>query len=143
MEELLTMLNEYQNGNMKGDREKIAELARSLDDLSADVSKQLRDIYEKEAERVAKQKTFKDDELIYAAYTRCKCGAGMAYPEGISIHGAWRCSAQLKSGLNGESIDDTTYRTEDGVEHTKDYPFMYYEIKSENQPSANGATTRP
>ena len=70
-------------------------------------------------------------ELVYAAMTRCFCGAGMAYPEGVGMHGAWYCSAILLGQADRE------------VEHTSAYPFMFYEIKSESQPSQNGFTTRP
>lgn len=75
---------------------------------------------------------FKDDELIYSAYSRCKkCGAGLAYPKDCDTHHEWTCSEVLKG-------------TEAYACHRHDaYPFIMYEIKSENQPSANGATTRP
>lgn len=72
--------------------------------------------------------------LVYAATKRCPCGAGLAYdPKGESgkaIHGYWDCSAIL--------LGDA----ETNVQHTGKLPFMFYEIKGENQPSANGATTR-
>ena len=73
------------------------------------------------------------DDLIYAATVRCPCGAGMAYREGDD---AWDCSAILlgtavPSGEPGS------------VKHEARLPFVFYEIKSEKQPSANGATTRP
>lgn len=70
-------------------------------------------------------------ELLYAAAFRCKCGAGMAYPDGIGIHGAWYCSAILL----GEAAP--------GTEHTPAHPFSFYSVKSEGQPSQAGATTRP
>lgn len=75
---------------------------------------------------------FTDDELIYAAGARCKCGAGLAYPNGIGMFGAWGCSTLLKNGV----------RTLAG-EHDLAFPFSMYSIKSEQQSSANGATTRP
>jgi FMN phosphatase YigB (HAD superfamily) len=75
---------------------------------------------------------FTDDELIYSATAKCKgCNAGMAYPKNVSPFGGfWDCS------------DVLTGRKPVGREHIT-YSFMYYEIKSENQPSAQGATTRP
>jgi hypothetical protein len=76
-----------------------------------------------------------DERLIYAAYARCPCGAGMAYDpaaeSGATIHGYWDCSAILLG------------KADDKVKHEARLPFAFYEIKSENQPSANGATTRP
>lgn len=69
-------------------------------------------------------------ELRYAAYTRCACGAGMAYPTEASLHGSWRCSAILRGTASRH------------VEHSRPMPFAFYEIKAEGQPSAYGATTR-
>ena len=73
---------------------------------------------------------FDASELIFAAFARCDCGAGMAYPVDIGIHGAWHCSAILRGTASRE------------VKHTPPMPFVFYDIKSEDTPSANGATTR-
>lgn len=71
------------------------------------------------------------DKLIYAATKRCPCGAGLAYREGMSPHsGYWDCSAIMLG-----SADEK-------VQHCAQYPFAFYEVLSENQPSAEGATTR-
>jgi hypothetical protein len=73
--------------------------------------------------------------LIYAAWTRCPCGAGLAYdPAGESgqpFRGFWDCSAILLGTANPS------------VKHEGQLPFAFYSVKSENQPSAGGATTRP
>ena len=80
--------------------------------------------------------SYKPEELRFAATARCKCGAGLAYPPDdtrLSIKdGAshWDCSAVLM-GQAPPTKDHPTF------------PFMFYEIKSEDQPSARGATTRP
>jgi hypothetical protein len=82
------------------------------------------------------------DDLVYAAYSRCPCGAGLAYvpkwydePQSPA-HRCWDCSAIL--------LDTAPHKgTEGSVEHTGKLPFIFYEILSEQQPSANGATTRP
>lgn len=96
------------------------------------------------------------ERLIFAATSRCPCGAGLAYdPAGASggypdeskrekndspfvgaFSGYWDCSAiilgsAVPSGQPGS------------VEHTARLPFSFYELKSENQPRAHGATTRP
>lgn len=88
------------------------------------------------------------ERLCYAATARCHCGAGMAYdPFGKSggypeqgendspfvggLSGYWDCSAILLGTANPS------------VKHEDQLPFAFYEIKSENQPSAHGATTRP
>lgn len=70
-------------------------------------------------------------ELLFAAQFRCVCGAGMAYPDGIGVQGAWYCSAILL----GQAAP--------GTEHTPAHPFAFYKVKSEGQPSQRGATTRP
>jgi len=70
-------------------------------------------------------------ELLFAAQFRCICRAGMAYPDGVGMHGAWYCSAILL----GQAAP--------GTEHTPAHPFSFYEVKSENQSSMRGATTRP
>lgn len=80
-----------------------------------------------------------DDQLVYAATSRCPCGAGLAHkanPKAGTDEWAWDCSAILK----GEAI----HTGQPGaVTHTSPLSFTFYEVKSENQPSANGETTRP
>lgn len=72
---------------------------------------------------------FSDAELLYSARTRCKqCGAGLAYPKSCGFGHQWDCSRSL----NGT-----------GPRDHESFPFAFYEIKSEDQPSAQGATTRP
>lgn len=73
---------------------------------------------------------FDASELNFAAYARCECGSGLAYPPGVSVHGAWHCSAVLRGTAQRDAA------------HAAPLPFAFYEIKSETQPSANGSTTR-
>lgn len=75
-------------------------------------------------------------KMTYAAGAKCPCGEGMAYDdtcidEPFKIPSYWDCSAILLGYADKK------------VTHTDKLPFSFYEIKSENQPSANGATTRP
>jgi hypothetical protein len=79
------------------------------------------------------------DRLVFAAYDRCPCGAGLAYDPLFEdessvfkgpLSGCWDCSAILLG-----TADAT-------VKHTAKLPFAFYEIKSEQQPSAGGANTR-
>ena len=73
----------------------------------------------------------KAEELRFAAYSRCKCGAGMCYPIQIALQeGAWYCSAILLG------------KADKSVMHSPSLPFALYELKSEDQPSVKGATTR-
>lgn len=74
--------------------------------------------------------------MTFAATKRCLCGAGLAYDktcveEPFRGPSYWDCSAILLG------------TADEGVQHTARLPFDLYEIKSDNQPSANGATTRP
>lgn len=70
-------------------------------------------------------------DLCYAATYRCQCGLGMAYPLDCWTRGAWYCSSILLG------------TAEPGTTHDEPKPFVFWEIKSEGQPSARGATTRP
>jgi hypothetical protein len=79
--------------------------------------------------------------MTFAASSRCPCGAGLAYDETcveepFKIPSYWDCSAILlgKAVPSGQA---------GSVQHTDRLPFAFYEIKSENQPSAKGASTRP
>jgi hypothetical protein len=70
-------------------------------------------------------------KLIYAESARCPCGAGLAYRQGDD---AWDCSAIL--------TETAVAKGEPGsVQHTARLPFVFHEIRSENQPGAG--TTRP
>jgi hypothetical protein len=88
-------------------------------------------------------RTWTDKQLRYAASARCRCGAGLAYaPDddgaGTVFKGpsAWDCS----DILTGRAIPSGQPGAK---EHDEPAPFAFYEVKSEDQPSARGATTRP
>lgn len=90
------------------------------------------------AEKTRKRKL---KHMTFAATARCKCGAGLAYDETcvqepFRYPSYWDCSAIL--------LGDAVLSGRPGaVEHTDILPFGFYEIKSEHQPSARGASTRP
>jgi hypothetical protein len=73
---------------------------------------------------------FASHELTFAAFARCSCGAGFAYPKTTGPKGSWECAAILQG------------KAPVGSTHSGALPFIFYEVKSESQPSANGATTR-
>lgn len=81
-----------------------------------------------------KRGTYLDRDLKYAAIVRCQCGAGLAYPVGVvfrkHLPHQWDCSAVLKGTYRSDAVHDS-------------YPFAFYDINSEGQPSACGHTTRP
>lgn len=80
--------------------------------------------------RIEGKEPFALHELTYSANARCRCGAGLAYPNHIGTHGAWYCSRLLRFPM-------------DELNHDPARPFVFWEVKSERQPSAKGATTRP
>lgn len=120
--------------------EKLAE-ANRLDVEAANLRKQAAEL--RNQELLAQPL---HERLVYAAHDRCPCGAGLAYDPAGAVGGeddsphykpnAWDCSAILL----GTAI---AAGEEGAVQHTGVLPFAFYEIKSENQPSARGATTRP
>jgi hypothetical protein len=93
---------------------------------------------------------FTDDQLTYAAHSRCQCGAGLAYPsKAASIRQLkqWQPDSVFVMWDHWDCSDILTGRAipmgESGSKmHSGQLPFAFYEIKSENQPSVNGATTR-
>lgn len=75
------------------------------------------------------EKFFTEEEIRYSAGARCEqCNAGLAYPLNCGGHHHWSCSAQLKGEIKEKH-------------HT--FAFAFWSIKSEDQPSAQGHTTRP
>lgn len=84
------------------------------------------------------------DRLVFAAYARCECGAGMAYDPAsqdgpFKRPSEWKCSDIIL--FPTKSPEDQARLK--AVVHNHPLPFATYEVKSEKQPSANGATTRP
>lgn len=74
---------------------------------------------------------FTPAQLRYAATSRCQqCGVGLAYPLGSGPFASWYCSERLLNPNDENNSHDT-------------FPFAFYSVKSEDQPSARGATTRP
>lgn len=74
---------------------------------------------------------FTPSDLVYAAEACCVCGAGLAYPHGVGLHGSWECSAIL----TGAAAAGTT--------HDEGKPFAFWSVLSEDSMRAGGATTRP
>ncbi len=123
------------------------ELQKQINELEAKIKplkEKLYALYDKEHEdcdaKIERTHALKDkftlDELVFAAYTRCPCGAGMAYPKNIGPRGHWDCSDILL----GRAVASNE---PGGKTHEAQLPFAFYNIKGEGQPSANGATTRP
>lgn len=115
----------------------VAEGERALQTLnerhrvaSADVQARVDRVLRGESTHAGQRMGFGTAELVYAADARCNCGAGFAYPRGIGPHGAWYCSRLLR-GLGPVEAP-----------HSQAMPFVFWSVKSEDQPSAGGLTTR-
>lgn len=78
------------------------------------------------------ERTYPDTELLYAATSRCKCGAGLAYPidsEQAMKFGAWVCSRVLNGGATGEH---------------ESFLWAFYKVRAETSVNNDGGrTTRP
>lgn len=105
--------------------------------LEAEAKKLREEIYQEHQETLKAKPVA--ERLIFAAYSRCPCGAGLAYDPCYEdedsvfkgpLSGFWDCSDILLGVANV------------AVKHTDKLPFAFYEVKSEQQPSVNGATTR-
>ena len=83
--------------------------------------------------------------LVYAATARCECGAGMAYDPLEQGSGPLNGPSQWNCGdiVRYETLPPDQQEIVKGRVHSPVLPFSFYEVKSENQPSANGRTTRP
>lgn len=112
----------------------LIEKEKALESELAAVRKQMADEHQAKLKNTAVA-----DRLVYAAYGRCPCGAGLAYDPLLEdensvfkgpLSGYWDCSAILL-GVADQSVT-----------HTGKLPFAFYDIKCEKQPSANGANTR-
>lgn len=112
-------------------KEAVADQERAEKIINAYHAQKSNDFKQRWARLEAGEQYFTEDELIYAAHARCDhCDAGLAYPKDCGVHHEWSCSKVLT-----EKVDDRDMHP--------NYPFAFYEIKSENQPSAHGSTTRP
>lgn len=109
---------------------KASELRKQADELSRKGS----EVHQQEL--LAKSLA---ERMVYAATSRCPCGAGLAYDPAFEdesspfkgpLSGHWNCSA-IMLGTADKSVT-----------HTDKLPFAFYSIKGEGQPSACGATTR-
>lgn len=107
--------------------EKAIKQIEEAEKVTAEYHRQRQELFN---ERMARNPVFTDDELVYAAFSRCPCGAGLAHPKDCGPTHYWDCSAILK----GNADKDIT--------HSGTYPFVFYSIKSETSQRAYGQTTR-
>lgn len=111
--------------------DKAKEDQKSSEEIIRNYHKQENERADSRFDEFTKGNHYNDDELLYAAYNLCPCGHGLAYPKECGYKARfWDCSAIWKG------IADAS------VQHTDQLPFSFYNVKSENQPSANGNTTR-
>jgi hypothetical protein len=124
---------------MKHDEKKLQEYLSRIRKLRTAVCAQFEaQIEELKAKKLAALVSFNaahptfEDGLIFSAVMRCKCGSGLCYAENEQTN-CWDCHAVFSAQRKGEQPP--------AGEHTR-YLFYMYDIKSETQPSAGGATTR-
>ena len=90
------------------------------------------------------------EELIYSAYKRCRCGAGLAYPKSCKDpYYFWGCGHIMSTDIKFRPITQPTgpfdpgiIEDENGVMHDGGFSFVFYEIKPETCKCVNGSTTR-
>lgn len=124
--------------------EKLNQKIETLENRLEPLMEERRKLWQKQSDEIrAKieraeqlEDKFQLDELLFAATSKCQCGAGLAYPKGIGPHGSWYCSDILLGRALPAS--DKNSKT-----HDAGFPFSFYSINSEDQPSAEGHTTRP
>lgn len=128
------------------EREALEKLARALAEKAERLSRDLEDVNAERSElrQQALELSPLNERLIYAAATRCACGAGMAYDpanEAMAFFkgpSKWECSDIIRF----RELTPEEQAAAKAATHTAALPFAFYEVKSENQPSANGMTTR-
>lgn len=70
---------------------------------------------------------FKDEELVFAKSYLCQCGERVAYPKGIGpFQGFWDCVGLLKRTAPPKGHPAAKV-------HTDRLPFIFWNIKSEDQ----------
>lgn len=89
---------------------------------------------------MAKPLAYTDMQLLYAATSRCRCGAGLAYPpdtphpHGHRFWGSWDCSRVLKGEPDPAGFEG---------KH-ESFPWAMYKVREETSVNnAGGYTTRP
>lgn len=76
-------------------------------------------------------------ELVYAAWSRCPCGAGLAYvPARTPDGGYWDCGDILLGRAAAHGMAGA-------VQHTGQLPFAFYKVVPETSSRAEGQSTRP
>lgn len=107
------------------------ELSGQRDAVVKDIDAKIKALREELSHKLSefnRANPFFPDGLVYSARARCRCGRGLCYREHDAAD-AWECAAVVLDGDNPHNHEA--------------FPFAFYEIKSEIQPSAAGATTRP
>lgn len=112
-------------------KETLDEIER-LEKIIDDYHEQKANEFIKRHEDFLKGKSFyKDDELRFSKTTLCPCGFGLAYPKGCGGNHYWDCAGVLKG------------TADKGVEHCGELPFVFYDIKSEDEERTTRGIFRP
>lgn len=90
-----------------------------------------------------------DKDLMYAATTRCRCGAGLAHPLDHDLAGelrAWACSAVLRGDVDGPATPQgfAALRGEPPPGDHDALDFAFFKVREETSINNRGGhTTRP
>lgn len=97
-----------------------------------------------------KPATWTDEELLYSATARCRCGAGLAYPldhdEAMKVR-AWCCSVAFKH--EATRVSDQTRHAFAGKNEPRPgdhdtFPWAFFKIREETSVNNDGGhSTRP
>jgi len=99
--------------------EQYKEAIKIKEEAQKTINKYCIEINDRFEERMKTNPIFNKDELIFSAFQRCPCGAGLAYPKNCGFNHYWDCSDILMGKQDNQ------------VKHTGILPFSTYEIKSE------------
>ena len=99
----------------------LRDIMKAGEDASKELVRRMMKVSLKISKRLEVGDTFKREELILAKHARCHCGEKLAYPRDIGKGGAWHCSTALMG-------------TATHMKHDEPKPFVFWEIKGEDQP---------
>lgn len=96
-------------------------------------------------------KIYKPCDLTYAAYKRCRCGAGLAYPKTCKDpFYFWACGFVLTNDIKYRPVADQVGPFDAGIiedaNHTKHdcaFSFVFHAIQPEILEGTEHVTTRP
>lgn len=117
-------MSEYSNLTL----EELRAIAKAGEGATAELNRRYMEKAKKILERCdTGEPPFNDEELVFARDAKCPCGERLAYPKGTSpMEGFWDCVGLLKRTAPPKGHPDAKT-------HTDRLPFIFWDIKSEDQ----------